>query len=99
MGFQLFFSFNPEHPGANLEWQWMNGQYGDTHFYHVTVEPTRYIDQEVKVAVPGGGEIYNRHQQIPDPNSPINRITIHCDSGENHSFRHLWYDCFQMRWP
>ena len=95
MGFQLFFSFNPEHPGANLEWQWMNGQYGDTHFYHVTVEPTRYIDQEVKVAVPGGGEIYNRHQQIPDPNSPINRITIHCDSGENHSFRHLWYDCFQ----
>jgi RHS repeat-associated protein len=99
MGFQLFFSFNSEHPGANLEWQWMNGEAGDSHFYHVTVEPTNYLNQEVRVALPGGGEIYNRHQQIPDPNSSVKRVTIHCDSGENHSFQHLWYDYFQMRWP
>jgi len=97
MGFQLFISFNTKHPGANLEWQWMNGEYGDTHFYHVTVEASKYITKTV--SVPSGDWGAGRTSvdvKIPDPGAVPSRITIHCDSAENYSPHHIWYDFFRM---
>ncbi|HLA10131.1 MAG TPA: RHS repeat-associated core domain-containing protein, partial [Pyrinomonadaceae bacterium] len=99
-GFRLFFSLNSEHPGANLEQRWMNGESGDGHYYHVTVEPSAYITRRIEVRPAPPGVLPEKVIiKVPDPDSLPKRITIHCDSAANHSLHHLWYDVFQMTWP
>jgi RHS repeat-associated protein len=88
-GFSTFTSFNPKHPGINMEKQWNN----ESHWYHVTLEPsqttdTTYLKQTLAGPIP-------THVQSPVLTAPAKRITIHCDNGSNHSAEHI----LDTLWP
>ena len=82
--FAQFRSYNPEHPGINLQGQ-LNGRW-----YHVTVSPAPTPNAAVNANQSLSGA--NAARNSPSDHSPsrINKVTAHCEKNKPDSVAHFW---------
>ena len=83
-GFSQFHSYNPTHPGANLQGQ-LNGRW-----YHVTVSPVTTPNAAVNANQNGSTRNNATNTSTNKISTRISKVTAHCESHKPDSWAHAW---------